>query len=339
MKLDLQPKVSVVIPLYNAEAYIEDCLQSVLAQTLQDIEVLVVDDKGTDHSVQRVQQLAANHPRGHQIRLIEMPQNSRAGMARNAGIEQAQGDYIAFVDSDDRIAPDMLERLYQLAEANGSDVSMCDALKVFPDGTSLVMKHPNLSYGRIDEKTRCSLLTAYTTAMWTMLCRRSFLNDNAIRFSREKYEDSYFVPQVFLFAKILSYEQAPLYHYIVREASICTTIDDTKYQQKVELFDKLFLLLKEKSVYESYREELEFVYIKKGYLTPLFNYVLNSTSPKKATISSIRRHAEEQLPLMRKNCYYRRSMKVRLSETLFRLFPLLAVRLLKRHSKKTRDLF
>ena len=334
----MNPKVSAVIPLYNAEQYIGACIKSILAQTMREIEIIVVDDRGTDHSVDVVREMMAA-PGGERIRLVSLEKNSRAGIARNTGLSHAKGEYVIFIDSDDEIVPEMFEKMYARAVQDGSDVCLCDAAKILPDGKVLCLGHPADAAGEVTEKKRKYLLTSYVTAMWTMLCRRSFLLDHAIYFTPEKYEDSFFVPLVYLYAGRISYIKEPYYRYYVRDNSICTTVDDTKYKQKVSLFDNLLSVIRQRGLYERYREELDYVYLKKAYLVPTFNYVLNSTCPSKAVIRSIRTHMEEVIPGGTSNSYFCRDPKARLIEFLLRKFPTLGIRAVHLYSKASKDLF
>ncbi|MDR2685847.1 MAG: glycosyltransferase [Rickettsiales bacterium] len=115
------PKVSIIIPNYNNARYLPDCLASVLAQTLRDIEVLVVDDCSTDNSINVLESFAATDNR---IRIIKMPQNGGVGRARNAGLDAAIGDFIMFLDSDDCLYSNAAESLLSAAESNGADLAV-----------------------------------------------------------------------------------------------------------------------------------------------------------------------------------------------------------------------
>ena len=118
--IDFIPKVSVIIPVYNVEQYLKQCLDSVINQTLKDIEIICVDDGSTDCSLKILKEYAEKDNR---ITVISTP-NVNAGHARNIGLKQAKGMYISFVDSDDWLDPDMLIKLYWKM-ANNSDIDMC----------------------------------------------------------------------------------------------------------------------------------------------------------------------------------------------------------------------
>lgn len=110
--MNQQPKVSVVVPIYNTEPYLERCMQSLLSQTLKDIEIILVDDGSPDCSPKMCDEYAQKDSR---IKVIHK-RNAGLGYARNSGLEIATGEYVAFIDSDDYIAPNMYEKLYNTAK-------------------------------------------------------------------------------------------------------------------------------------------------------------------------------------------------------------------------------
>ena len=112
------PKVSVIIPIYNTEKYLRKCLDSVCNQTLSDIEIICVNDCSTDNSLEILEEYASKDNR---IKLIDFKENKGAAVARNAGIDEAKGEYIGFVDSDDFIDLDFYEKLYNKAVKSGAD--------------------------------------------------------------------------------------------------------------------------------------------------------------------------------------------------------------------------
>ena len=101
------------MPIYNVAPYVERALLSALNQTFESIEFLIVDDRGTDNSMEIVRKIVAEHPRGKDVRIIEHPHNIGLGATRNTAIDNAQGEYLFFMDSDDEITPDCIEVLYK----------------------------------------------------------------------------------------------------------------------------------------------------------------------------------------------------------------------------------
>ena len=127
------PRISVIVPVYKTEAYLSRCVESILDQTCADLELLLIDDGSPDRCPQLCDEFAAKDSR---IRVIHKV-NGGVSSARNAGLNVAEGDYIAFVDSDDYIEPDMYEKMLAAAEKNSCDVVLCDCIKEYPDASWL----------------------------------------------------------------------------------------------------------------------------------------------------------------------------------------------------------
>lgn len=140
------PKISVIVPVYKAERYLRKCIESILAQTCADLELLLIDDGSPDGCPKICDIYAANDPR---VRVIHK-ENGGVSSARNAGLDAAVGDYIAFVDSDDYIEPDMYEKMLAVARNFDCDVVMCDCVKDFAD-QSEVYSH-NIRSGFYDSQ-------------------------------------------------------------------------------------------------------------------------------------------------------------------------------------------
>ena len=117
------PKVSVIVPFYNVEGYIEKCLETLVNQTLKEIEIILVNDGSTDRSIEIVKKFIKEYP--EKIVYLEK-ENGGLSDARNFGLKHAKGEYIAFVDSDDYIEIDMYENMYNLAEKENSDMVECN---------------------------------------------------------------------------------------------------------------------------------------------------------------------------------------------------------------------
>ena len=174
-------KVSVIVPVYNAQAYLEECLSSLVNQTLkaQEIEILAVDDCSTDKSRQILERYALQYP---QVKLLHTVQNSGPGGARNVGLDAAQGEYLGFVDSDDAAVPGMFEQMYEAARAGDFDI--VDA-GVYYKGQDLAMVHTadEDTGEQTDEKRSHNIVSG--GYLMTRIFRRSFWETSGLRF-REK---------------------------------------------------------------------------------------------------------------------------------------------------------
>src|ERR1700685_3163018 len=138
------PQISVVVPFYNNEDLLGDCLQSIAAQTFADLEVIMVDDGSSDGSAGIAQDRAASDPR---FRLIRV-KNGGPGYARNRGIEHARGEYLAFVDADDMLPSHALEILHHTLRISGSDFASGNVLRIGPAGVNQSSLHGRAIKGR-----------------------------------------------------------------------------------------------------------------------------------------------------------------------------------------------
>lgn len=143
------PIISIIVPVYNAERGLERCVDSIICQTQQNIEIILIDDGSTDRSLDICQKYAKIDCR---IKIIHQ-NNAGVSVTRNRGIEIARGEYIGFVDSDDWIEPSMFERLLQEAENTGADVVMCDVTTVYEDGRTQADTITQLSGNRTLERS------------------------------------------------------------------------------------------------------------------------------------------------------------------------------------------
>ena len=122
-------KLSVIIPVYNTKNYIKECLDSVLNQTLEEIEIIVVDDGSTDGSADIIKEYAQNHPQ--KIKAF-FKENGGQATARNLALQKSNGEYLGFVDSDDWIDSDMYEKMYKTAKEENADIVICDMVDHYP---------------------------------------------------------------------------------------------------------------------------------------------------------------------------------------------------------------
>lgn len=205
------PKISVIVPVYKVEAYVEKCLASLAGQTYPHIEVIVVDDCSPDGSGQICRGWAARDSR---FQVIRLPENQGLSAARNEGIRRASGDYIAFVDSDDYTAPDLLEKLYQALAANHADISVCK-------DSGLGLKDGPLQVLSPSEAARC--LAQRSLFLWTAwgklfpaeLVRQVYFEKQALC-----CEDFLFFYQILKRVRRVVYIPDLLYHYVYREGSL-----------------------------------------------------------------------------------------------------------------------
>ena len=330
-------KISVILPVYGVAQYIEKCTQSLLSQTLQDMEFIFVDDHGPDNSIELVKKMIAGHPRENQFVFLKPEHNLGAGMARNYAIPKAKGEYIAFVDSDDWVEPNMFEELYgEAMKNNGTDLCCCQMQKIYPDGRlGDILQNPHITPGLISPENRSFILTHYVSLFASFIYKRDFIEEYQIRFPEERCaDDSFFVSSVWMLAKSIAYVDRPFYMYLIRPGSVCTTKDSTKYQKRLIVFEKLLAFAKQNGVYDTYKEEIDFMYIKKGYLSSVFNYITNSTQPSVETIHKIYKVLLTQVPDYEQNKFYNRNRTMKMLCFALRRFPKMVIPLVRAYARK-----
>jgi glycosyltransferase involved in cell wall biosynthesis len=230
--------VSIIVTAYNIEDYVEQCLDSIAAQTLSDIEVLVVDDGSSDSTPQKIAAFCARDPRFIPVLL---PENSPGGVATaaNAGIDRATARWVGFVDGDDYVEPTMFERLVGAAAGCDADLAMCDYQEVV-DGSG-ERRDPADGYRWAELTASCYELDIHTrkqflrfiSVPWRKLYRRSLLEDNAIRFpvSDAFYEDNPFHWFAVISARSMAVVPEVLcYHRVGRTGQTTATADEELFK-------------------------------------------------------------------------------------------------------------
>lgn len=220
-------KVSVIVPVYNTERYVEEALRSVMEQTLRSLEIIVIDDGSTDGSPQVLQRLAAEDNR---IRIWSQPNRGLAA-ARNAGMEHMTGKYVYFMDSDDVLECDALECCYEKCEAEELDAVIFDA-ELFGDTEGAGHWFDYRRGGLLEDKVyrgadlleKLIDLRRYRTPVWLNFMRRSLLEENSLTFlAGVQHEDELFTPQMFLMAVRMGRIDRTFFHRRIRPGSIMTS--------------------------------------------------------------------------------------------------------------------
>ncbi|MBQ4404401.1 MAG: glycosyltransferase [Selenomonadaceae bacterium] len=227
----MEPAISVIIPMYNAEKYIGDCLTSLANQTFKDFEVIVADDCSTDNSCAVVEKFFSVF--GGRLKLGKLSRNSGyPGIPRNFALEAARGKYVYFLDSDDLLIDTTLEKLYNTAENFNADVVHAESCFTFPDGAKKIdatpksfqtgefVTEPTLETFDLGQRVTDFARKRYVWWAWNKLIRRKLLSDNKITFPAIKtFEDFVFAFECLVAAK--NYVRVPFvgYCYRVRDDS------------------------------------------------------------------------------------------------------------------------
>jgi glycosyltransferase EpsH len=296
------------------------------------MELIFVDGHGADGSFALIREIAASYKGEKRFVFTETPAGSGPGMARNVGIDAATSDYIAFVDSDDVVEPEFCQSLLDAALSCGADLACCNIYIDWPDlGKSTVKTNPAVTGGPFLDSERRNFLVNFVSYYSTFLYRKDFLTENGLRFPPTRNsEDTCYLSSCLLTASTIVKTDKPLYHYIKRPHSLSNTKDSGRYLQRLESLDLLLSYVKLHGLYAPYKQEIDFLYIKKAFLMACQTYVMNESVPDPSVLRRICALMDEKIPDNANNSYLAGNAKVRIAVWLIRRHPRLAGLVLKR---------
>ena len=286
-------KVTVIVPVYNVEKYIDKCLNSLVNQTLKDIEIIMVNDGSPDNSQEIIDKYVKKYPKKVKSYIKE---NGGQGSARNFGLEMAEGEYIGYVDSDDYIELDMYEKLYNGAKKSDLDIVICGSYNVTEDGNKTIEldreifkdKKKNAFFGRM--------------AVWNKIYKKELLlNTNATFRSKLWYEDLDFTLKVLSKAKKVGYVNKPFYNYLLRQGS---TMNNSNIDRNLEILLAFDEVINDESL-KQYHNILEFLVIDHIYISAVVR-VVNADADKnkkKEAINKLITYVKTNFPSYKKNEY------------------------------------
>lgn len=220
------PKVSVIVPIYNVEAYIERCAISLFEQTLDNIEYIFVNDCTPDNSMMILSEVLSRYPqRKEQVRIINQPKNLGAAKAREDGIKEARGEYIIHCDSDDWVDKNMYLDMYRKAKSEDLDYVMCRSL-YYTDGSSDTLIKDYIA----DDKWKFieDILNCRTTvSLWNRLVKAEIMHQKDMCIPKgHMMEDKCYAVQIAYYAQSFGCVEGPYYHYLQRQNSVCGSLSD-----------------------------------------------------------------------------------------------------------------
>lgn len=208
------PKVSVILPVYQADGFLARTLRSLFGQTLEDMEYIIVDDASTDRSMAIVDAILSHYPeRRSQVVILTHRYNTGVGTARHDGLLRATGDYVIHCDADDWLEPEAYQLMYETAVRTDADMVICDFV-VEHNNRKSMSRHEQAN--RSDTRLLDDILTRRAhAAVWNKMIRRSFIERHSIDFTRglRVCEDLMFCLRALIYNPRISYLHQPLYHY------------------------------------------------------------------------------------------------------------------------------
>ncbi len=265
------PKISVIIPIYGVEKYIERCARSLFEQTLDDIEYLFIDDCTPDRSIEILKQLIRLYPnRSSQVIIHRMDHNSGQAAVRKWGMQNATGDYVIHCDSDDWVDVNMYEQLYECARANNLDIVVSSYY--ITDCEQMLIKPIYADSGDVHAFLSSCLIQKDSWALWNKLIKRTLYDTMQFIWPVSNMgEDCLMVVQFLMNAQSIGYINRPLYYYYYNLSSISFAPGREKtlirFNQFYDNAEKLIHVIGAKGLINQYKSELTcFAYYVKSYL-------------------------------------------------------------------------
>lgn len=270
-------KLSIIVPVYNADKYLEKCLDSLVNQTMDDYEVILVNDGSKDSSQSIIDSYVNQYP--ELIRAVTV-ENGGQGRARNIGIDMARGAYIGFVDSDDWVASDMFEKLYTAVVEDDADMAVCDTVQCFDDGSEVYLP-----------MSRFESAMEITTAVWNKLFKKELVE--GIRFPEGLwYEDAEFVIKTMLGCKNIARVGEGLYFYRCGQQSTMNNKNARKNLDMISIMEDL----KAYMLHRGYKDEFEQLLLCHLLLDTINRVNVQRGEGCEEVIKTLRDYARENIP-------------------------------------------
>ncbi|PKM96276.1 MAG: hypothetical protein CVU84_00750 [Firmicutes bacterium HGW-Firmicutes-1] len=275
-------KVSIVVPVYNTSKYLEKCINSIINQTLQEIQIILVNDGSTDHSLSVCRKYAKQD---HRIIVIDKP-NGGSSSARNAGLEVATGEYIGFVDSDDWIELEMYENMYQQMSEIQADICMCN-YKVDTNNKSIpialgieqnLLQGEEIIYNIIINMISTSDLNSKSenimASVWRLIVKKELFDKYNLMFREDIHlmEDFVFCIEAFSKSDIVSVNRGFYYHYVNNLNSLSSLYKKDILKMHLQVFDATMKILINENIVGIVQNKLNIRYVNM-FITSITNEV------------------------------------------------------------------
>ena len=296
-------KISVIIPVYGVEKYIDKCLNSLVKQSLKEIEIIVVNDGTKDNSQEIIDKYVKKYP--DKVKSF-IKENGGQGSARNYGLEKANGEYIGYVDGDDFIEKDMYKKLYNKAKELNYDIVVCGNYNVSED-----YKTRNIDVFINNYNTDLENILFGKMAVWNKIYKKDILINNKLEFKQKVwYEDLAFTLKAIINSNSYAFVDEPLYDYLIREGSTMNNSNVKRNLEILEAFDDILLYIKQNKK-EEYLNKIEFLAIDHIYISAIVR-VLRAKADnniKKETIDRLINYMSENFPNYKRNEYNNNNYK------------------------------
>lgn len=286
-------KVSVIVPCYNVEDYIDKCLLSLCNQSLKDIEIIAIDDGSKDKTGSILDDYAKKYSNLKVIHKV----NGGVSAARNDALKIASGEYIGFLDSDDWVNVHMFKKMYEHAKSNDFDIVACDTVAIYPKKEMVI--HSNI----VDNQEVSKLLVDAYAVIWNKIYKRELLEGLTFNTKMSFCEDVLFLYEVYSRVNKVGAVNEVLHFYLQRDGSLTYTYNEKLYQL-IDSMDHIVSYYKDNNILDKYYDEIEYTYVR--YLYATFIKRLAKTKNKvefKKGVNYVLGKVKESFPNYRSNKY------------------------------------
>ncbi len=291
-------KVSVIVPVYNVEKYLSKCLDSLVNQTLQEIEILLVNDGSLDNSEKIIEKYLKEY---QNIKYLKK-ENGGISSARNYGLKYATGEYIGFVDGDDYVTYDMYEKMYEKAKSSDFDMVACDLNYVYPNRNMIVS-----SGIKEDTKDINKVYLNNYPSVCNKLFKKSVIENMKFKVG-VRFEDVEFIYRILSRIKSVGVIHESFTQYVQREGSFMHTVTPHIFDY-IDNMNTVIDYYKKNKIFEEYKDVLEYVYVRYLYATFVRSSLVFPKSEYLKAVDMAIKNVNDNFPHYRRNSYFYRSMK------------------------------
>ena len=300
-------KLSIIVPVYNMnhDGNLTFCLDSLVNQTIDDYEIIAVDDASTDDSLAVLKQYEEKYPAF--FRVIHYPDNRHQGGAKNAGLKEAKGEWVGFIDSDDWITPDCYEKMLKKAENTGADLVGCTYSIVhshtFETGEKISNNNADQT-GVLDSETKKKLLL-HPGSMVIKIYRADIIRENKLNFPEGIFYEDNGASRVWMaYFNHFEYIDEPWYYYYQHETSTVHTITEERCEDRMKAMDFMLDEFKKRGLYDTYKDELECAYTELYFRITLFSYMIGCKKKRMSFVKKLKKGLLANFPDFKENKYY-----------------------------------
>lgn len=287
-------KISIIVPVYNVEEYLETCLDSLVNQTMKEIEVIVVNDASPDGSKDIMERYAKEYP--ELVRCVYHEVNLGLGGARNTGVQHARAEYVLFVDSDDYIDVTTCEKLYRVASEHCSDIVSCEYREGTEENFREVDQYSTQVMGELTYEKRRLLMSVHSVGAVAKIIRKEIIVDNNLLFPMHmKYEDLATVPLWWVYTKRYDEVKEPLYYYIRHENSITKTKNSHGYYEVFKAAMHIYNRFMERGLQQEYQECMDNILLR-AFIDEIKFLIENVDQPDLAELKLLKEEVIKRMP-------------------------------------------